>query len=170
MTVQPCSPICFTSRIRESDILESNPLVGSSSKSRVGFLGAKKEWNQQHNCPGNATQIPHTGKLCLDRGSLRMECAPGITSHHHNEHKIQHITTHYNTEFITTETKKSSPQQGQRHIGALPLTTRDATDESWGTHHRVATFLQVQLLDDTWNHQSHQTSEILEGPLRSKDS
>ena len=36
-TVQPCSVICFTSLMRESDILESKPLVGSSSNSREGL-------------------------------------------------------------------------------------------------------------------------------------
>lgn len=36
-TVQPCSVICLTSFIRESDIFESNPLVGSSNNKRAGL-------------------------------------------------------------------------------------------------------------------------------------
>ena len=36
-TVQPCSVMCFTSLIKESDILESKPLVGSSNSSSEGF-------------------------------------------------------------------------------------------------------------------------------------
>ena len=49
MTVQPCSVICLTSRIKESDILESNPLVGSSNKRRLGFLQAKpRKYRHRH--------------------------------------------------------------------------------------------------------------------------
>ena len=55
MTVQPCSPICFTSRIRESDILESNPLVGSSNRRRVGFLKAAGNTKDHRFIPTNRT-------------------------------------------------------------------------------------------------------------------
>ena len=57
MTVQPCSVICLTSRIKESDILESNPLVGSSNRRRLGFLQAKSETERYRHNHGDMDSV-----------------------------------------------------------------------------------------------------------------
>lgn len=59
MTVQPCSVICLTSRIKESDILESNPLVGSSNKRRLGFLQAKSERYRHKHGDMDSVRVAH---------------------------------------------------------------------------------------------------------------
>ena len=115
--------------------------TGGLVQQEQGRIPGCQEWNQQHDGPGNATESA-TGKLCLDRGFKLTAALPPSSPSPSSPPKEQ--------QNATSETKTSSPQQRQRHIGALPLTTRDATDEAGGTHHRVATFLQGQLLDDTW--------------------
>lgn len=122
-------------------------------QSTGGLVQQEQGW-----IPGCQGQL---SRLSSPHGSL-LNCAvvgiPWYTITTKNTAHNSGLPSKNTIKHTTSETKKSNPQQRQRHVGALPLTTRDATDEAWGTHHRVATFLQVQLLDDTWSHQNHRTS------------